>query len=86
VSRLAGVSATAVILGEAGLCLALDSLTECACILTPASAMGGVFTERLRKAGFTIAAARMSQRIVDGVGDWAFAAAAARPGRRSCRA
>ncbi|WP_067469734.1 saccharopine dehydrogenase family protein [Nocardia amamiensis] len=53
-----GYQATAVMLGEAGLCLAFDELPEVAGILTPASSMGDVLTERLRKAGVTIEVAR----------------------------
>ncbi|MEV0298015.1 saccharopine dehydrogenase NADP-binding domain-containing protein [Nocardia sp. NPDC050710] len=51
-----GYQATAVLLGEAGLCLALDtdSQPELAGILTPASAMGDALTDRLRAAGMTI--------------------------------
>ncbi|MCX4099150.1 saccharopine dehydrogenase family protein [Nocardia sp. alder85J] len=45
-----GYQATAVMLGEAALCLAYDELPEMAGVLTPASAMGDVLTERLRKA------------------------------------
>ncbi|GAB2646498.1 saccharopine dehydrogenase family protein [Nocardia goodfellowii] len=51
-----GYKATAVLLGESGLCLALDTGTqpELAGVLTPAAAMGDALTERLRAAGMTI--------------------------------
>ncbi len=49
-----GYQATAVMLGEAGLCLAFDELPDLAGILTPASAMGDPLTDRLRRAGLTI--------------------------------
>jgi short subunit dehydrogenase-like uncharacterized protein len=50
-----GYKATAVMLGEAGLCLALDAdaTPQRAGVLTPATAMGGVLTDRLRAAGHT---------------------------------
>jgi short subunit dehydrogenase-like uncharacterized protein len=50
-----GYKATAVMLGESGLCLALDSdrTPETAGVLTPATAMGEVLTDRLRAAGHT---------------------------------
>ena len=50
-----GYKATAVMLGESGLCLALDGskLPEAAGVLTPATAMGESLTERLRAAGHT---------------------------------
>jgi short subunit dehydrogenase-like uncharacterized protein len=46
-------------LGEAGLCLALDGskLPDRAGVLTPATAMGMPLVERLRAAGFTFEAA-----------------------------
>jgi short subunit dehydrogenase-like uncharacterized protein len=53
-----GYQATAVMLGEAALCLAYDELPEMAGVLTPASAMGDVLTERLRKADITIEVTR----------------------------
>jgi short subunit dehydrogenase-like uncharacterized protein len=51
-----GYAATAVMLGESALCLALDRdrLPECAGVLTPATAMGAPLADRLRAAGFTI--------------------------------
>ncbi|MEV5651891.1 saccharopine dehydrogenase NADP-binding domain-containing protein [Nocardia sp. NPDC052254] len=49
-----GYKATAVMLGQAGLCLAFDELSELAGILTPAAAMGDPLTARLREAGLTI--------------------------------
>ncbi len=55
-----GYQATAVLLGESGLCLAFDTdkQPELAGILTPAAAMGDALTERLRAAGMTIAVER----------------------------
>lgn len=51
-----GYKATAVILGEVGLCLALDRdrLSRLAGVLTPAPVMAEQLTDRLRKAGMTI--------------------------------
>jgi short subunit dehydrogenase-like uncharacterized protein len=51
-----GYAATAVMLGESALCLALDAerLPDRAGVLTPATAMGGVLAERLRAAGQTL--------------------------------
>jgi short subunit dehydrogenase-like uncharacterized protein len=48
-----GYKATAVMLGEAALCLALDgdALPQAAGVLTPATAMGDVLVDRLRAAG-----------------------------------
>ena len=50
-----GYNATAMMMGEAALCLALDrdELPGRAGVLTPASAMGGALTDRLRAAGMT---------------------------------
>lgn len=50
-----GYNATAVMLGEAALCLAGDpeSLPAVAGVLTPATAMGSTLTDRLRGAGHT---------------------------------
>jgi len=50
-----GYKATAVMLGEAGLCLAFDEarLPKVAGVLTPATAMGNVLTDRLRAQGQT---------------------------------
>ena len=50
-----GYGATAVMLGESGLCLALDGerLPHRAGVLTPATAMGSVLADRLRAAGQT---------------------------------
>jgi short subunit dehydrogenase-like uncharacterized protein len=55
-----GYKATAVMLGEAGLCLALDgsALPDAAGVLTPATAMGMPLVERLRAADFTFEASR----------------------------
>jgi short subunit dehydrogenase-like uncharacterized protein len=52
-----GYRATAVMLGESALCLALDELPDRAGSLTPATAMGGALVERLRAAGHTYTAA-----------------------------
>ncbi|MEV6257724.1 saccharopine dehydrogenase family protein [Nocardia sp. NPDC051929] len=50
-----GYQATAVMLGEAGLCLAFDSaqLPRLAGVLTPATAMGDALSDRMRAAGMT---------------------------------
>jgi short subunit dehydrogenase-like uncharacterized protein len=48
-----GYAATAVMLGESALCLALDELPDRAGSLTPATAMGTALVERLRAAGHT---------------------------------
>jgi short subunit dehydrogenase-like uncharacterized protein len=52
-----GYAATAVMLGESALCLALDGhrLPDRAGSLTPASAMGTALIDRLRAAGHTYA-------------------------------
>ena len=51
-----GYTATAVMLGESALCLALDrdALPERSGVLTPATAMGRLLVDRLRAAGFTL--------------------------------
>jgi short subunit dehydrogenase-like uncharacterized protein len=46
-----GYKATAVMLGESALCLALDDLPKAAGVLTPATAMGRVLADRLVAAG-----------------------------------
>jgi short subunit dehydrogenase-like uncharacterized protein len=50
-----GYGATSVMLGEAGLCLALDTqqLPARAGVVTPSSGMGDVLADRLRAAGQT---------------------------------
>jgi short subunit dehydrogenase-like uncharacterized protein len=48
-----GYKATAVMLGETALCLALDDLPDAAGVLTPATAMGPALADRLRAAGHT---------------------------------
>ena len=55
-----GYAATAVMLGESALCLALDRdrLPQRSGVLTPSTAMGGVLVERLRAAGQTFGAER----------------------------
>ncbi len=57
-----GYAATAVMLGESALCLTLDRdrLPDRAGVLTPATAMGAMLTNRLRAAGHTYEAARSS--------------------------
>ena len=51
-----GYAATAVMLGESALCLALDGdrLPPAAGVLTPATAMGDLLVQRLRAQGFTM--------------------------------
>ena len=49
-----GYAATAVMLGESGLCLALDELPGEGGVLTPATAMGTLLVDRLRAAGAEI--------------------------------
>jgi short subunit dehydrogenase-like uncharacterized protein len=51
-----GYAATSVMLGETGLCLALDKdhLPDHAGVLTPATAMGAALATRLRSAGHTL--------------------------------
>lgn len=46
-----GYKATAVMLGESALCLALDDLPEASGVLTPSTAMGRVLADRLAAAG-----------------------------------
>jgi short subunit dehydrogenase-like uncharacterized protein len=55
-----GYKATAVMFGEAALCLALDgpALPDRAGVLTPATAMDGALVERLRAAGQTYEVSR----------------------------
>jgi short subunit dehydrogenase-like uncharacterized protein len=57
-----GYAATAVMLAESALCLTLDRdrVPDRAGVLTPATAMGGVLTNRLRSAGHTYETARNS--------------------------
>lgn len=56
-----GYKATAVMLGESGLALALDGdrLPQRSGVLTPATAVGEVLVERLRAAGMTISVDRL---------------------------
>ena len=56
-----GYAATAVMLGETALCLALDrdSSPPASGVLTPATALGGALVDRLRAAGFTMRARRL---------------------------
>ena len=49
-----GYAATAVMLGQSGLCLALDELPGQGGVLTPATAMGTLLVDRLRAAGAQI--------------------------------
>jgi short subunit dehydrogenase-like uncharacterized protein len=57
-----GYAATAVMLGESALCLALDrdGLPDRAGVLTPATAMGAALADRLRAAGQTLATQRVN--------------------------
>jgi len=48
-----GYAATSVMLSQAAVCLAQDDLPGRAGVLTPATAMNGALTERLRRQGFT---------------------------------
>jgi short subunit dehydrogenase-like uncharacterized protein len=52
-SRDPGYGATSIMIGESALCLAQDELPARGGVLTPASCMGMVLVERLRKAGMT---------------------------------
>jgi short subunit dehydrogenase-like uncharacterized protein len=54
-----GYAATALMLGESALCLALDgdTLPPVAGVLTPATAMGDALVDRLRAAGMTLSVA-----------------------------
>jgi short subunit dehydrogenase-like uncharacterized protein len=56
-----GYQATAVMMGESALCLALDAdrLPDRSGVLTPATAMGVPLVERLRAAGFTMTVERV---------------------------
>ena len=56
-----GYKATAVMLGESGLCLALDraELSDLVGVLTPATAMGDPLARRLVAAGVTLGATRL---------------------------
>jgi len=58
-----GYAATSVMLGESALCLALDRdrLPGRAGVLTPATAMGATLAERLKAAGQTLTAQRITQ-------------------------
>ena len=57
-----GYAATAVMLGESALSLVLDGdrLPPVAGVLTPATAMNGALSQRLRAAGFTLEVARQA--------------------------
>ena len=55
-----GYSATAVMLAESALSLALDPLTSPGGVLTPAVAMGSALAERLRRNGFELSVKRDS--------------------------
>jgi short subunit dehydrogenase-like uncharacterized protein len=57
-----GYAATAVMMGESALCLALDRdrLPHRGGVLTPATAMDGALVDRLRSAGMTLEAERLS--------------------------
>ncbi len=54
-----GYAATAVMLGESGLCLAVDPPVGGGGVLTPAVALGAVLAERLRIAGFHLTTERL---------------------------
>lgn len=56
-----GYSGTAIMLGEAGLCLALDDLPERGGVLTPATAMGDALADRLRAQNFTLTTERVDR-------------------------
>jgi short subunit dehydrogenase-like uncharacterized protein len=57
-----GYAATAVMLGESALCLALDgsAMPPRGGVLTPSTAMGAALVDRLRKAGQTLAVERIA--------------------------
>jgi short subunit dehydrogenase-like uncharacterized protein len=59
-----GYKATAVLLGESGLALAMDrdELTELRGVLTPAAAMGDVLLARLPAAGVSLDTAKLAPR------------------------
>lgn len=54
-----GYGGTAIMLAQAGLCLARDALTSSGGVTTPAAAMGTALIERLRTAGMTFTAERL---------------------------
>ncbi len=54
-----GYAATAVMLGQAVLALALDDLPSAAGVLTPATGIGSGLADRLRTAGFTLSVERL---------------------------
>jgi short subunit dehydrogenase-like uncharacterized protein len=58
-----GYAATAVMLGESALCLALDEarLPSRAGVLTPATGLGSVLADRLRAAGHTYEASSVTR-------------------------
>jgi short subunit dehydrogenase-like uncharacterized protein len=53
-----GYGATAVMFGEAALCLAQDDLTGPGGVLTPAAALGGHLVDRLRDQGLDLSVRR----------------------------
>jgi short subunit dehydrogenase-like uncharacterized protein len=53
-----GYAATAVMMGESALCLALDDVPRVGGVLTPATAMGRHLVDRLRAQGFELAVRR----------------------------
>lgn len=55
-----GYAATAVMLGQSALSLALDPLTSAGGVLTPAVAMGNALAARLRSNGFELSVRRSS--------------------------
>jgi short subunit dehydrogenase-like uncharacterized protein len=54
-----GYAATAVMMGQSALCLALDELPERAGVLTPATAMGDALVARLRAQGLELSVTRV---------------------------
>ena len=54
-----GYNGTAIMLGQAALCLAQDDLTSEGGVLTPAVALGSALVERLREQDFTIETRRV---------------------------
>lgn len=54
-----GYAATAVMMGQSALCLALDEIPERAGVLTPATAMGQALVERLRVQGMELSVSRL---------------------------
>jgi short subunit dehydrogenase-like uncharacterized protein len=53
-----GYAATAVMMGQSALCLALDEIPDRSGVLTPATAMGEALVQRLRAQGMELGAVR----------------------------